>query len=61
MAGSNSGRVIPREELSEFQRWQFSTLLEESARRQVEEPRLVDAPAPEPAAAAPCPRLQMRQ
>ncbi len=28
MAGSNSGRVIPREELSDFQRWQFSSLLE---------------------------------
>lgn len=34
MAGSNSGRVIPREELSEFQRWQFSTLLEEVAYQQ---------------------------
>ena len=55
MAGPNSGRVIPREELSEFQRWQFSTLLEESARRQVEEPRPVDAPAPQLAAAAPVP------
>lgn len=32
MAGS--GRVIPREELSEFQRWQFSTLLEEAAYQQ---------------------------
>lgn len=32
MAGS--GRVIPREELSEFQRWQFSTLLEEVAYQQ---------------------------
>ncbi|SFN71287.1 flagellar assembly protein FliH [Formivibrio citricus] len=28
MAGSNTGRVIPREELSDFQRWQFSSLLE---------------------------------
>lgn len=34
MAGSNSGRIIPREELSEFQRWQFSTLLEEVAYQQ---------------------------
>lgn len=34
MAASNSGRVIPREELTEFQRWQFSTLLEEAAYKQ---------------------------
>ncbi len=37
MAGSNS-RVIPREELSEFQRWQFSTLLDETALPQTAEP-----------------------
>ncbi len=46
MAGSNSGRVIPREDLSEFQRWQFSSLLEESVRRQVEDS--VELPAPQP-------------
>ncbi|MBS1156343.1 MAG: hypothetical protein H6R07_2267 [Proteobacteria bacterium] len=34
MAVSNS-RVIPREELSEFQRWQFSTLLDEIPKPQV--------------------------
>ncbi|MDR3410263.1 MAG: flagellar assembly protein FliH [Formivibrio sp.] len=33
MAGSHS-RVIPREELSEFQRWQFSTLLDDSTQHQ---------------------------
>lgn len=33
MSGSNS-RVIPREELSEFQRWQFSTLLDEKTKPQ---------------------------
>ena len=31
MAGSNNGRVIPREELSDFQRWQFSSLLDTPA------------------------------
>lgn len=31
MAGSNIGRVIPREELSDFQRWQFSSLLDTPA------------------------------
>lgn len=39
MAGSNTGRVIPREELSDFQRWQFSSLLETPASQErVEEP-----------------------
>lgn len=51
MAGS--GRVIPREELSEFQRWQFSTLLEEVAYQQAvahvekeSQPEILVAPTP---------------
>ncbi len=44
MAGPNS-RVIPREELSEFQRWQFSTLLDDAPQAQVAGPAKDVVPA----------------
>ena len=48
MAGQIS-RVIPREELSEFQRWQFNSLLEGAALAQpVPEQTTVESPSVEP-------------
>lgn len=52
MAGANIKRVIPREELSEFQRWQFSSLLEDPLLRAgasevaAESPPVAETPPP---------------